>query len=63
MLIKLTFPTDFIEKSKAEIEDPNLSGEDYDDAGIGVQDEPSMRDTLKNESSIKGETVKRQLWK
>ena len=36
MLIKLTFPTDFIEKSSSEIEEPIMSG--AEDSELGRQD-------------------------
>lgn len=63
MLIKLTFPTDCIEKSTSEIEDPTLSGEEVDDTARGAHDGQGRRDAVNNASFLKGESVKRQLWK
>ena len=59
MLIKLTFPTDFIEKTSSEIEEPIMSGAEDDD--LARQDQ--RNDPVQNGSFLKGESVKRQLHK
>ena len=63
MLIKLTYPTEYIEKSTSEIEDPTMSGEDVDETGRNFSEVLGKRDPINNASFLKGESVKRQLWK
>ena len=58
MLIKMTYPTDCIEKTTSEIEDPTLSEAEVEETGRGTQDGLGKRNDV-NASFLKGESVKR----